>query len=171
MGSPFFFLYGSFWHWKHYLIFSELRMQHTKGRLLSLKSIFCGKQCLWKSDKNLWPTKQNSSIHFISTTNLLQLTTAWVILESRELLVHVFLLAKGESCTGRISAFGLDSMCNQSRPRTDILFVWSRVSSVNEIGDLLYNWECLEKMPQSQTGKTPQLSSALAILVESKLSV
>ena len=47
-------------------------MQHTKRRLLSLKSIFCSKQCLWKSDKNFWPTKQNPSQgHFITTNNLM----------------------------------------------------------------------------------------------------
>lgn len=84
----------------------------------------------------------------------------------------LILLAKGESCTGRISAFGLDSICTQSvhnRPRTDILPVWTWASLVTEIGDLLYNCECLEKTPQSQTGKTPQMSGALALLVESQL--
>lgn len=83
-------------------------------------------------------------------------------------------LAKGESCTGRISAFGLDSIYTQSvhnRPRTDILPVWTWASLVTEIGYLLNNCECLEKTPQSQTGKTPQMSGALALLVESQLSV
>ena len=125
-------------------------MQHTKGRLLSLKSIFCGKQCLWKSDKNLWPTKQNPSIcYFISTNNLLQnysMGHSWIKgVISTDLVGDLILLAKGDSCTGRISAFGLDSTCSQNKPRTDILTVWSWTSLVTEIGDLLYNWECLEK--------------------------